>query len=401
MSSADLDSLRASLTDTACAALDAAAAGREAGQPVSTLDVLSTLSKVDTAGQWERIWLRCGEPSPAVSSRYLDPVPSPGGRWRGQPVTGTCTVAIRAAVALAARSGALPVPAGVLAVCLVGEATTAASRALGVRSPADHAGLLELAQEALAGSSWDNAGAVLAACLREAAEGVLPSEAAEGIPAGEAEDDMGPLVADAVNELGDRYQQVIDVTNAFVRADTMAERGRLIEEHAELLGPAVARIIDRWAEHARAAGDRETERRVRARQDLLENYRLAAGRPLPRAAEGGGQFGECPANQHVMEQSLAEKPGYQAVAIRCATCEAGHLIEMTATAGGAIQVDCHVFPAAGCHTISWQVKAIAITLWEGTVKDVEADGRRVIRGTPVFGLRPESLALHTSFTPLA
>ena len=385
----DLDGLRNALGVKTLTALDQTATRRGPGQPMSTLNVLTTLMALDVAAEWDRIWLEFGDPSRQLVSQYADPVPDSGDQWQGQPVTGTCARAIRAAVALAAGSGILPVSPGVLALCLMGEPTAAAVQAMGATSAAGHSALLELAQEALVGGSWQDIDSVLARCFA--------ASDAESPAAGE-EAELVRFAGEAVSGLADRFEELIDVLNQFLRADTAAGSGRLLQEHPELLGGQVDRIIKKSIQEAQSAGDTEGVRRLRERQSYLDHYRRLTGAPRPEAGPAR-HFGECPAAEHRWAGSDVSKPGYQGIAVRCERCHAGYLLEMTTAAGGATLIGYFIFPADGCDTMSTEIKMFAVGMCERFIGQMEQQGMLVNRETPVIGLRPESLAMHTDFTP--
>ena len=109
-------------------------------------------------------------------------------------------------------------------------------------------------------------------------------------------------------------------------------------------------------------------------------------------------MGECAREMHVWESSNVGERGYRAVAVRCEVCHVGYLIEWTAMQGGALRVDYNVFSADGNIDIGQAVNMWAITMCEGLINDMRADGVTVIRGVPVFGgPRPPALQKHTQF----
>lgn len=381
---------------------DAAGSGGRAGRPLDTLGLLLSLS-ADTAGQWDRIWLEFGEPGSDMVGLYEDPDPLSDDRWRGRPVTGTCACAIRAAVILAEASEMLPVSPGLLALCLVADSGAAATRALAGSSASAHARMLELAQEALVGSSWGDIGSVLARCfeLARAASGRAEADAEE------ADDDaeFERFARDTAAKLADRYQALVDALNDFLRADTAIESGRLIDQHPELLGDHVDKLLARFIEEARGAGDLASKEHLKDRRRYLASYRLltrGGGAGESTSLPGGSvsrQFGECDFTQHSWEASEVSKPGYQAVAMRCQACHVGNLLEMT-RAPDAVHVAFCVIPADGWDTVSPEVVAFFMATYGETIHEMEQDGLPVRRETPVIGWRPESLTMHTNFTPL-
>lgn len=157
-----LKDIRRSLTEVAAAALDKAARDHVDGRAVDTRDVVVALMRVDQNAEWERIWLEFTVPEALKIAGVGDPRPDCSETWRGEPVTGTCAMAIRAAVALADGSGLLPVSAGILMLCMVGQPGTAASQALLDTDRTRYPLLLSLVQEAVIGGGWADVESVLA-----------------------------------------------------------------------------------------------------------------------------------------------------------------------------------------------------------------------------------------------
>jgi hypothetical protein len=379
----DLDSqLRPSLGVKALAALDRAASLNAPGQAVDTLGVFLALTVVDAAAAWDRIWLQFGELDASAAGRYPDPLPEAGDRWNGQPVTGTCAQAIRAALLLADGSDLLPVSAGVLALCLVGEPTTAASRALGATSDHAHAVLLDLVQEALVGGSWRDIGSVLHQCFEQAA-----------LDAPDAED---PDIRRFADDMAGQFEALVEVINQFLFAGNPAESGRLIEQHPELLGAQVDKVLAKTLKDAEEIGDQAGMQWLRERRGYLDNYRRLVGQTLPD--DGPVQrYGECRPGDHIMAHSIVEEPGYVSTAFRCELCHVGYLIDMTAAEDGGMHVDYFVFPADGCDAISPEIMMWAVSTCEESLGEMERHGVSVEKSTPVIGLRPESLRGHTRF----
>ena len=175
-----LEDVRHSLTEVAVAALDKAAQDRVGGRAVDTRDVMVALMIVDQNAEWERLWLEFTVPEELRIAVVRDPNPDSGEFWHGQPVTGTCALAIRAAFALADGSGLLPVSAGILTLCMVGQPGTAASQAILGTDRTRYALLLSLVQEAAMGGGWADVELVLAHSfgLAAAAEGppLIPTD---------------------------------------------------------------------------------------------------------------------------------------------------------------------------------------------------------------------------------
>lgn len=256
--------LRACFGEKALDILDRAGASVQ-DRPVDTLDVFLTLMKVDAAADWQRIWLAFREPDESASGRYQDPSMRADDSWNGRPVTGTCARAIRAAVALADGTvpNLLPAPAGLLALCLVGRPTTAASRALGATSEDAHSMLLELVQETLVEGHWDDITSVLAGCLEEPGRG--------------ADDDLdGRRFLDY---WADRIEALVDAFNQFLQADTPDRAGALLEQRPELLSGPFDAMIAKAIDEAEQASDHAGARRLRERRLFLESYRQLIDKP--------------------------------------------------------------------------------------------------------------------------
>lgn len=383
---------RSAFGGRALAALDRAAALSAPGRAVDTLDVFLALMVVDAAAAWNRIWLEFGELNASAVGRYPDPRPEAGERWNGQPVTATCGQAIRAAVLLADGSDLMPASAGVLALCLVGEPTTAASRALAATSEEAHCVLLELVQEALVGGSWRDISSVLKQCFDRAAD--------PGGPTGEDPDVQrfmkDPDVQRFVEDMADQMEALVGILNQFLRAGSPAESGQLLEQHPELLGLQVDKILAKSLKDAEEMRDEPGVRWLRERRGFLDNYRRLTGQTLP-AATPVQRYGECPPDNHVMAHSIVEEPGYMSTAIRCEQCHVGYLVDLRAAEDGEMEAEYFVFPADGCDAISREIIMWAVATCEESFGVLERQGISVRRSTPVIGWRPESLRRHTRF----
>jgi hypothetical protein len=387
----DLSSqLRPSFTAKALGVLDGAAGMGSWDRPMGTLDVFLTLMRVDAAADWQRIWLSFSEPDASAAGRYHDSSPSAGDSWNGRPVTGTCARAIRAAVALADRSAPdlLPVPAGLLALCLVGEPTTAASRALGATSEPARSMLLELVQETLVNGHWDDIESVLEDCFDPTGPGA-PGSA----------DNEDPDVRAFVAYQAGQIQALMDALNEFLRAGTPDRSGALLEQHPELLSAPFDAIIAKSITEAEQARDHAGARQLRERRLFLENYRQLIDQPLPATAPAG-RAGECDRSDHALTGSIVNEPGYTSIAVRCGRCHVGYLTDVWWKPSGEARVDYYVFPADGAATITPEILTWAIAACEQSITELEQMGGRVQRSTPTIGMRPESLRRHTDFTPV-
>jgi hypothetical protein len=389
----DLDSRRTAFTLKALAALDAAAEGCPTHRPVDTVAVFRALTVTDVAAEWHRIWLEFGEPDWSQASQCRDPLRRSADRWQGKPLTGSCARAIRGAVVLSDRSGILPVSPGVLALCLIGETDAAATCALLAHSAAEHSTLLELAQEALVGGSWQNIGLVLRECF----------------DAAETEQGMQQAEKEILDKVADSFEELLGVLTQFLRAETPAESGNILDTHPELLGDQVDRMLVKFLDDAREAGKVDSERHLRERRNYLRNYRrlVVGDGPAPDGSPDrspdrstGSRFGECPFQEHVWESSMEAKPDAQETVVRCTACHVGYLFEMRMARDGIMRVAYFVFPADGYDVIGAEVKMWAIATCESVIGQMEEDGMPVVRSTPVIGLRPESLSNHAIFTQI-
>jgi hypothetical protein len=372
--------LRGSFGVTALAALDRAAAASTAGRPADTLGVLLALTVADAAAAWDRIWLEFGELDPSAAGRYLDPLTEEAELWNGRPVTESCGRAIRAAVELAGDYDLMPVSAGVLTLCLVADAASAASQALAATSGPAHSLLLELVQEALVGGSWRDVEAVLKQSLDQASMGSVTDD---------------PDVESFLQYMGDEIEALVRVLGQFLRASTPAESGSVLDMHPELLSARIDKLIGKFIGEATQAGDTEGARRLRERRTYLGNYRRLVGKPLQE--EGAVErYGECPPTAHVLTQSIVSEPGYTSTAIRCDLCHVGCVLDMRAD-DGVMHIEYFVFPADGCDQISSEMTMWAVGTCEGSIRDMEEQGVPLRRSTPVIGFRPDSLRKHTTF----
>lgn len=373
--------VRGSFGVTALTALDRVAAASAPGRPADTLGVLLALTVADAAAAWDRIWLEFGELDASAAGRYIDPLPDEADLWSGRPMTESCGRAIRAAVELAEDYDLMPVSAGVLTLCLVADAASAASQALAATSGPAHSLLLELVQDALVGGSWRDIDAVLKQALEQAS-----------MVAAVVDD---PDVQSAIAYLGDEIEALIRVLDQYLRASTLAESGSVLDEHPELLSARIDKLIEKFIGEATQAGDTEGARRLRERRTYLDNYRRLIGKTLPE--EGAvRRYGECPAAAHVLAHSIVSEPGWTSTAIRCDVCHVGCMLDMKADEG-VISVEYFVFPADGCDEITPEMTMWAVVTCEESITDMEERGVLVRRSTPVIGFRPDSLARHTTF----
>lgn len=388
----DLDGVRPALGDLAVSALDQVSP-QCGGKAMDTRDVLVAMMTIDVnAERWQRIWLRFGYPEAVLAAPVTDPLQYSGDLWFGQPVTKTCAIAIRAALIMGEHSDLLPVPTGLLALCLIGERTTAASHALLGNDYSRYEELLELVQQDLFGSSWSDVGSVLEMCFSAAA--------AEPEISDEEEEELDQFASKLADEITEHYARLVDAVNEFLRADSPTALGPLIEAHPELLSDQTDAVFAKCIEDARTAGDETGLRNLEYHRRFLDNYRRLAETDSDRPGGGERIAGECPYGQHTWEGSELREPGYEATAMRCATCHVGHLMEAQAMPDETVQINYYIFPAEGSEMVGQMVKMWAIATCEGTIREMESNGVPVRRGTPVIGRRPTALDRHTDFRPL-
>ncbi|MBO3747406.1 hypothetical protein J5X84_15115 [Streptosporangiaceae bacterium NEAU-GS5] len=225
---------------------------------MTTLRVFVMLSRVDAKAEWARIWLHFPEPGPDDEQ---DPEPPRHDRWNGTPLTRTCALAIRAAIMLAAGSKMIPASAGVLGLCMVGRRTTGASKALAGDTAAAHRLLLDVIQKVLVGGSWQNVDEALARCFKSAEEYA----------------DTEEEIAETARGIAGEFKQVLDWVNAFYRAETVVERGRVLAAHPQLQAPEVDRIMAKAQEDAVAQNDGAGAARWAEARAFLARYRRLAG----------------------------------------------------------------------------------------------------------------------------
>ncbi|GAB2719246.1 hypothetical protein [Nocardia thraciensis] len=99
-------------------------------EPVDTQDLLVALMRMDSSGRWNRIELHCGDSEILAGKVALDPAADSSTHWEGIRLTDTCATALRTAVDLAHRYAMPGVPAGIVALALVADGSTAAAQVL-------------------------------------------------------------------------------------------------------------------------------------------------------------------------------------------------------------------------------------------------------------------------------
>jgi hypothetical protein len=106
------------------------AGNRVGSRPVDTRDLLVALMIEDSSGHWDRIWLHCGDAEAIAGKIALDPGGASSAVWEGIPLTDSCAAVLEISGRLAQRYNMHPLPAGILALGLVADDSTAAAQAL-------------------------------------------------------------------------------------------------------------------------------------------------------------------------------------------------------------------------------------------------------------------------------
>jgi len=150
----DLSFLRAHFDTLASTAIDEAARRLATDRPLDTRDILLSLMLLDVSGEWERIWLEFAGPESVAIANVADPSADQGQfYWLSHQMTDHCATAIRAAPIVARMLHLEPAPASILAVCLLGDPSGAAARALTHDDNRRHGELLQQVQELFIGGN--------------------------------------------------------------------------------------------------------------------------------------------------------------------------------------------------------------------------------------------------------
>jgi hypothetical protein len=139
---------REQLSGVVVAALDDATRSGD-GRRADTRDVLLALMVLDAEADWRRLWVSLSDDEGLAEGRGDDPDLESDLVWRGAPLTGTCAGALTKAVAIGRRDGLLPVPAGLLALCLAEDPGGAAGRALSAHDVGGQQRFVDLTQSTL------------------------------------------------------------------------------------------------------------------------------------------------------------------------------------------------------------------------------------------------------------
>jgi hypothetical protein len=142
--------MRGDLATSTVAVLELAAA-RRAGWPLDTFQILCALIEMDEAS-WATVLLRTTYVTADNSDVYMDRPADIAGDWEGVPLTAHAAAACRVAAEISATYDLRPLPPGVLALGLVADPSSGASRALLEESDLSHTELADLLQHELLGA---------------------------------------------------------------------------------------------------------------------------------------------------------------------------------------------------------------------------------------------------------
>lgn len=127
------------------------AAERRAGWPLDTFQILCALIEMDEAS-WATVLLRTTYVTADSSDVYMDRPADIAGDWEGVPLTAHAAAACRVAAEISATHDLRPLPPGVLALGLVADPSSGASRALLEESDLTHGELADLLEQELLGA---------------------------------------------------------------------------------------------------------------------------------------------------------------------------------------------------------------------------------------------------------
>ncbi|MCK9900556.1 hypothetical protein MXD63_10770 [Frankia sp. Cpl3] len=147
-------------TESARSALHHVTTSRRGGAPLDTRVMLLTIWDAHSSGRWSRIWLESRDPETIrrmerAAGAVADPDPAPRGLWLGAPLTGTTRTALLAAEQVSNRWQLGLISPGILALGLVSDPSSSASRALTDGTPLTRRRLLTLIQEDVLGVTLD------------------------------------------------------------------------------------------------------------------------------------------------------------------------------------------------------------------------------------------------------
>lgn len=142
--------VRGDLATSTVAGLELAAT-RRAGWPLDTFQILCAFIEMDEVS-WATVLLRTTYVTADNSGLYMDRPADIAGDWEGVPLTAHAAAACRVAAEISATYDMRPLPPGVLALGLVADPSSGASRALLEESDLTHTELTDLLQHELLGA---------------------------------------------------------------------------------------------------------------------------------------------------------------------------------------------------------------------------------------------------------
>lgn len=141
------------LSDDVVSALRLASTRRSG--PVTTCDLLLATVDTDSYGDWPSVQLASTYISGDDAGAFADPLSDTGGNWEHVPLTTTATTALATARRIAEAYKLFPLPPAVLALGLVADPHSGASRALLAETDLSHVRLIEVIQDGLLGSTLE------------------------------------------------------------------------------------------------------------------------------------------------------------------------------------------------------------------------------------------------------
>ncbi len=166
------------LGETVIAAMRLAATETPTGQPLTTGRVLSALTRVDMTNDWQRIWLYTGEPQLLGLVAEPDPVdasPREAQRWDGVRLSDALADAFALLWRICRAYRLLPAPSGAMALALLADPASGATRALLRPGGLSQAKLLELVQSDLLHTTLNGVGDLIAADAGAPSVAAVPS----------------------------------------------------------------------------------------------------------------------------------------------------------------------------------------------------------------------------------
>lgn len=165
------------LTEAATAALRLAATQRPTDGNLTTGQVFAMIARIDTANDWDRLWLHAGEPTGLRLADAPDTDNHGAAEtWENVPLSGDMASAMTALRLISDKYSLVPASTGVLALALVADSRNGAARAL-TANGLSHTELLEIIQDDLIGISLDGLSNTIAGL--HAAAGKHPAGSAD------------------------------------------------------------------------------------------------------------------------------------------------------------------------------------------------------------------------------